>query len=226
MPSLTQQFVKEAERRILTGEWKVGEKIPPLRDLADEFHVSRSVVNAGIVELCNYGYLKTSPRRYICVSDWRRTGNFAVLSGLMENGLCNESFISDFLEGRMTIEKAFAKKAALARTDEDIAEIAAIIEKEKVCTEVDECAEMDERFHQALAFASHNVVYNVILSSFGSVSSRLVKAFYAESKERTFVVETHERLFKAVVERDAAQAEKIMEELLIHGENELKNILK
>ena len=132
MISLTKQFVKEMERRILTGELEIGSKLPSLRTLADEFHVSRSVVNAGIVELCNNGYLTTLPRRYVCVSDWRKTGNFAMLKGMMENELCDVHFFEDLLEGRMTIEKAIAKKAAIARTEQDIEEIKNIIAKEVI----------------------------------------------------------------------------------------------
>ena len=74
MPSLTEQFVKEIEHRILTGQWPIGMRIPTSRELADEFMVSRSVINAGIAELCNIGYLRTVPRKYICVSNWKETG--------------------------------------------------------------------------------------------------------------------------------------------------------
>lgn len=75
MSSLTEQFVKEIERRILTGEWEIGMKIPSSRELAEEFLVSRSVINAGIAQLCQNGYLRTLPRKYIYVSDWRKMGN-------------------------------------------------------------------------------------------------------------------------------------------------------
>ncbi|NLC26601.1 MAG: FadR family transcriptional regulator [Fastidiosipila sp.] len=43
--------VAEIERRILTGEWREGQRVPSFRALADAFNVSRSVINAGMVEL-------------------------------------------------------------------------------------------------------------------------------------------------------------------------------
>lgn len=222
MISLTKQFVKEMERRILTGELKIGEKLPSLRALADEFHVSRSVVNAGIVELCNNGYLVTIPRRYVCVSDWRKTGNFALLNGLMENDLCDPDFFEDLLDGRMTIEKAIAGKAALARTEQDLIDIKAIINKEKECQTAKERAEADKEFHHAVAVASHNLVYTVILNSFHTVEDKWIQEFYEREIDQQFVIEMHEKLYEAVKNGNPSAAEESMEILLAHGESELK----
>ena len=222
MLSLTKQFVKEMERRILTGELEIGSKIPPLRVLAEEFHVSRSVINAGIVELCDDGYLTTVPRKYIYVSDWRKTGNFALLNGLIENDLCSDDFFDDLLEGRMTIEKAIVRKAAVSRTDKDLLEIRKIIDREKHCHTASDCAKADQEFHHALAVASHNVVYTVILNSFHTLEDKLTQEFYEKEIDRIFVMEMHERLYEAIKEGDASLAEKLMESLLVHGENELK----
>lgn len=222
MISLTKQFVKEMERRILTGELEIGSKLPSLRTLADEFHVSRSVVNAGIVELCNNGYLTTLPRRYVCVSDWRKTGNFAMLKGMMENELCDVHFFEDLLEGRMTIEKAIAKKAAIARTEQDIEEIKNIIAKEKMCQTSEEQAEADKEFHHAQAVASHNAVYTVILNSFHTLEDKWIQEFYEKEIDRKFVIGMHEKLYEAIKSGNTDKAEKYMETLLTHGENELR----
>lgn len=223
MLSLTQEFVREIERRILTGQWEIGARIPPVRELAEEFHVSRSVINAGIAELCSNGYLTTVPRKYICVSDWRRTGNFALLGGMIDHDLCDVTFFDDFLEGRMVIERAIARKAAVARTEEDLRNIRAIIEAEKRCVLPKDCAEADKEFHHLLAAASHNIVFSVILNSFDSLADKLVLAFYEQEIDRNFVIEMHERIYEAIKSGNMAVAEEKIAILLRHGENELKN---
>ena len=238
MISLTKQFVKEMERRILTGELEIGSKIPPLRVLAEEFHVSRSVINAGIVELCNKGYLMTVPRKYICVSDWKKTGNFALLNGLIDNGLCDADFFEDLLAGRMTIEKAIARAAAAIRRDQDMEELRKIIDREKsfcsggsqnVKTEsttttdrAKERARADKDFHHTLAVASHNIVYTVILNSFHILEDQLIQEFYEKEIDYELVVEMHEKLYEALKAKDVDKAEKVMESLLVHGETELR----
>ena len=56
-PSLKDLFVKELENKILSGELKVGDKLPSERELASSMQVSRAVVNAGIAELEQKGFL-------------------------------------------------------------------------------------------------------------------------------------------------------------------------
>ena len=61
-PSLKDLFVKELENKILSGELKVGDKLPSERELASSMQVSRAVVNAGIAELEQKGFLIIKPR--------------------------------------------------------------------------------------------------------------------------------------------------------------------
>lgn len=110
MQNLTEKFVKEVEQRILTGQWEIGMKIPSSRALADEFFVSRSVINAGIAELCCNGYLTTVPKGSVYVADWRKMGNFALIGGLIDNDLVDLHAIDSLLEGRMAIYKVIVRK--------------------------------------------------------------------------------------------------------------------
>ncbi len=43
-PSLRELFVNQFEELILSGKLKIGEKLPPERQLAEEMQVSRAVV--------------------------------------------------------------------------------------------------------------------------------------------------------------------------------------
>ena len=69
MENLTDNFVKEIERRILTGQYETGMKLPSSRALAEEFFVSRSVISVGLAQLCRNGYLQTSTRGQVYVAD-------------------------------------------------------------------------------------------------------------------------------------------------------------
>ena len=222
MPSLTEEFVKEIERRILTGQWPIGMRIPTSRELAEEFMVSRSVINAGISELCSNGYLQTFPRKYICVSNWKETGGFALLSGLMANGLCDRQFFDDVFESRMNTGKATAIKAAGARTQEDLARIRLAIEKEKTCRSPAEMAGADQEFHRAIAAASHNIIYMVTHNNFNTVASTLALEFYQQLRDYDFVIDLHEKIYEAIKKRNPAEAERLIFILLSHGEAEMR----
>lgn len=222
--SLTSDFVNEMERRILKGEWKCSEKIPALRVLAEEFNVSRSVVNAGIVELQNKGYLVTVPRRHIEVTDWKKEGTLAVLEGLFENGLMTGGYVADMLDGRRTVELAAVRAAATHRTDDDLLEIAQIIAEEKKDCTIPQRVKLDVAFHHTLAKASHNFVYSILLKSFENVVTSLVTKFYENNFDREYVYSTHDKIYAAIKNKNADDAERFLSELLSQGEYIVKEI--
>ena len=65
-PSLRELFVDQLENMILSGKLKIGEKLPPERQLAQMMQVSRAVVNSGIAELEKKGFLIVNPKRNFC----------------------------------------------------------------------------------------------------------------------------------------------------------------
>lgn len=222
MLSLTENFVKEVERRILTGQWPIGMRIPSSRELAEEFMVSRSVINGGIAELCRDGYLTTVPRKYICVSNWKETGSFALLKGLLENGLCDVQFFDDIFESRMNTGKAMAIKAAAARTEEDLIRLRKAIDKERTCRTAAEQAQADREFHSAIAAASHNIIYMVMHNNFNALAEELTREFYENLTDFSFILTLHEKIYEAIESRNPAEAEKHIVLLLTHGEMELR----
>lgn len=65
MPNLSplvDQIVREIQKRIRSGVYAEGQKLPPEREIAEEFRVSRMVVRNAISHLSERGYLLCSPR--------------------------------------------------------------------------------------------------------------------------------------------------------------------
>lgn len=222
MPSLSEQFVQEIERRILSGLWPIGMRIPTSRELAEEFMVSRSVINAGIAELCSKGYLETVPRKYICVANWKETGGFAILKGLMENSLCDVQFFDDIFESRMNTGKATAVKAAAARTEEDLLRLRRAIDRERSCETAAEKARADREFHCAIAAASHNIIYMVMHNNFNAVADSLALEFYERLEDYSFIIDLHEKIYCAIRDHAPADAERYIILLLSHGEAQIR----
>jgi DNA-binding FadR family transcriptional regulator len=217
--SLTEEFVHQIELKILSGEWKTGTKIPTLRDLAADMGMSRSVINAGIVELINKGYLKTVPRKWTEVADWKREGTLAVLNGLMENRIRDAEVLTSLLDSRMVIETRSAYLAALNRSEKDLMKLKAITDKEKTINDINAAVENDLAFHHMVAVASGNLVYPLILKSFENSTYTLIKEFYSTEGVQEFVYGRHYNIYKAIENQDAEGARKLMSELLLHGEN-------
>ena len=84
-PSLKDLFVKELENKILSGELKVGDKLPSERELASSMQVSRAVVNAGIAELEQKGFLIIKPRIGTFVENFYKNGTLETFSSIVRS---------------------------------------------------------------------------------------------------------------------------------------------
>ena len=74
-PSVRETFVRDIENKILSGELKIGEKLPPARALCGLMGVSLTIVNAGVSELVSKGFLEVKPRHGTYVADYKKLGN-------------------------------------------------------------------------------------------------------------------------------------------------------
>jgi len=224
--SLTEKFVEEIEFKILKGDLKIGDRIPTLRELSETMKLSRSVINAGIVELINKGYLRSVPRQRIEVNNWKREGTLAVINGIMENNIFDESILRNLLESRMLIECECAALAAKNRTEEDLDNLKSIIKEEFTERSIDEMVKGDLLFHHSIAVASGNMVYTLMLKSFEHSTLRLIREFYSHSEVLNFVYGNHLRLFNAIKNKNPDESRNIMRELLEHGEKIIGAVIK
>lgn len=155
---LSDRIVEQLEHMVLEGSFAPGQKLPPERDLAEKFAVSRPSVREAIQKLEAKGLVK------------RRQGGGTYISDNMVAGLTDPLFglISrypeaqfDLLEFRHALEGICAYYAALRGTEADFRqiklrydEICAVQQKHDVGAE----AAAVGLFYLAVAEASHNVV--------------------------------------------------------------------
>ncbi len=167
-PSLRELFVEQVQHMILSGKLKIGEKLPPERQLAQKMQVSRAVVNGGITDLERMGFLIVKPRSGTYVADYRRKGTIETLLSIMKyNGgsLRNEEIRSIF-EVRIALDTLVVKLCLPAIRDEEIE-----ILYKKVC-EIKEADKMSEaiqaafEFQHEFALMSGNTLVPLIVQSF------------------------------------------------------------
>lgn len=167
-PTLKDLFITELENMILSGKLPIGYKLPPERELAADMQVSRAVVNAGIVEMANKGFLEIKPRVGAFVSDYRRHGTVDTLLSIMHynGGVLRKSEIKSLLEVRLIME-TLAIELAVPRIDKDeldrlesLAELLCATEDPVVA------ARTVFDFHHELCVISGNVLLPLIFYSF------------------------------------------------------------
>lgn len=208
----------DVEVKILSGQMQPLDRLPPLRELAKQTGYSRSVINAGIVELENMGYLKVVPTKWIEVADWAKSGTLAVLEGLMRHNLYTKEHLRSLLESRKLVEGECARLAAQNATQEIIQELYNMVALASSITEAEMRTAYDMDFHRLIGAASGNIVYPLLLKSFGRATKDLVYRFYKMDNIYDFVLARHKEIVNAIANRDCSKAQAKMLQLLAHGE--------
>ena len=227
--SLKEIFVLRFEELILSGKIKIGEKLPPERELAMQLGVSRPVVHEGLVELASRGLVSLKPRFGATVNDYRREGSIALMASLIQyqKGNLEPALLESLLQIRMMLEPPFARLAARNRTSGQILEMHGILEKETAANgrNVQALTDLDFEFHLLIALASGNRVYPLLLNSFRSVYTNLSGQFFRNTKVTDAVHGYHEKMVNAVESGNETRAASVMKAILNHGEKHLREMI-
>ena len=182
-------------RKITTGEWPVGSRIPIEPELAEQTGVGRSTVREAVRSLASMGMLETLPGR----------GTF-VRSATPTSSLLNE-FLNDFtleeiLSYRCALEIEAAQQAAIHRTDEDLAALELAAAEEVGCTRCPVLGFSGGEDNNAFDSKFHRLVFD-------SAKNRLLASLYAGINDKLRMPEHRGRLANvstgAEMERDHAR---------------------
>jgi len=225
-PSLKDVFIERFEELILSGQLKIGEKLPPERELALRLGVSRPVVHKGLVDLEAKGLVTLMPRVGAVVNDYRREGSLALLTSLVtyQKGRLEPDLQTSLLDVRRLFEVETARLAALNREDAHVSVLQQIVEKEMRARSQDvaRIAAFDFRFHHLLSIASGNRIYPLLINSFKQVYLNLAMQFFEDPAVVQTVHAFHRKMLQAIENRDDAAAVSVMQRLLTHGADHLQ----
>lgn len=169
-PSLKELFISNIEAKILSGELPVGQQLPPERQLAQSMGVSRAVVNSGIVELENRGFLDVRPRVGTFVADYRRAGTMETLKSIMtyNRGRLRNEEICSILEVRDALDKLAVADIIPHVTELDNMLLLEKVEAIRQARDNRQAAEATFAFQHELAMLSGNTLLPLIFRSFYS----------------------------------------------------------
>lgn len=204
-PTLKELFVTEIESMILSGELSIGEKLPPERDLAQQMQISRSVVNDGIVELANRGFLNIIPRQGTYVADYKKHSTIDILIAIMKNGSITEDYIYSVLDMRQICMDYALERGVPAMTEENLLELKRAHKAFREKTLPREWAELMYEFDHLLTVFSGNILLPILFSSFKIPNIMLLERYFKlhglepMDKRNTLLIE-------AIEQKDVAKA--------------------
>ena len=167
-PNLKDMFVRRIQGMILSGELLVGSRLPPERTLAEQMRISRTVVNSGLAELAEQGFLEVRPRQGTYVSDYRRRGNLDTLTAITQykGGSLDRDDIRSVLEVRRMLEHLAADRAIRYASDEALERLGVPLARMAAAANANEAAQAAFTFRHELALAGGNTIIPLIFCSF------------------------------------------------------------
>lgn len=206
-PSLKDLFVKELENKILSGELKVGDKLPSERELASSMQVSRAVVNAGIAELEQKGFLIIKPRVGTFVENFYKNGTLETFSSIVRynGGTLAKDETRSILEMRIILVNMACDLAIDNAADDELLSLKTISESINETCSNEEIVEKTFALYHQLAFISGNVLLPLVFTSFKDLVCKLWLRFILNNDKQT-LIQSNNRFVSFIIARDKESA--------------------
>lgn len=197
------------ETQIVSGQLKAGELLPTETELADILGVHRSTVREGIRSLENAGLVQRGAGKRLRVSVPEMSAISSVVTRAL--GLKQVSFI-ELWEMQMLLEPFAAKLAAQRITQDLERELITNVANLKENLQDDSYViKNDTEFHQIIATAAQNAVLSLSAAPIGTLLfSATVNLYSSVPQARHRLLESHEEILSAILDKDAPRAEKWM----------------
>lgn len=198
------------------GRYQIGDRLPPEREIAEQMGVSRPSIREAISALGLVGILdsRVGDGTYVAKALLDVDEGDRAVHLLQESESLPEAF-----EARRVLEEGIAGLAAEKATEDDLHEIdEALASMERAAGDEDfkDFNLGNQRFHRALAQATHNSLLIRTLAPLLEVMrqtlpERLRETVYeSDAKRYARTFDVHRRLVEAVRTRDSAKATRIM----------------
>ena len=219
-----EEIVRQVKQMIAEGRLKSGDQLPPERDLAEKFLVSRTSVREALRVLESLGLIEIRPGEGTFV---REVSVEALIEPLARVMASQRAALGELFEARRLLEPALAALAAARATPEEIQEMERILEEQaKEVAAGKTGLAQDAAFHTAIGAAAHNRATTRIANA--------IMDLLTQSREESLNTpgrpmrshQDHRRILGAVAARDERAARQAMldhleavEQLVLGKEN-------
>ena len=196
------ELVKQLQDQIISGKYKVGDKLPSETELMQHFEVGRSSVREAIRILSNSGLIRVR----------QGLGTFVQ----MENGTqlpwyqrLQSATSADLNEVRQLLELKIAEKAALNRTQKDIDKLTKLLKKRLEAAQnnlPEACIEADIEFHLAIADAAKNTILSDLYKNIAAQIKKSFKEAYTDTSIFISKHALHASLLQCIIDKNPKKA--------------------
>jgi GntR family transcriptional repressor for pyruvate dehydrogenase complex len=206
------QIAEQIRSSILGGEFSPGDRLPPERELAEMFGVSRPTLREAINVLAAAGLVESYQGGGTIVKSLVETADGPPLSSLIRQ---DAERALDVIEVRKEIEASTGYYAARRALPEDIRTLERIVEGLRSNLDGYKPSEnLDASFHLAIARSTHNFVWlhlmETLFDAMREFQKNVWRAVYLTPEDHHTLFEHHTRIFTAIRDHDSDGARQAM----------------
>jgi len=222
--STPELLVRALLRNIKDGELKPGDKLPPERNLAESFGVSRSSVREAVSAMVLVGYLEVTQGKGIFLKE-NIPSPHMFTSSLRD--VLNAYWIMDIIETRQTLECSVVKLAAARADASDISKLEETIRRmEENIKNLEGFYQADFDFHTIICEASNNELLSEMVKMVITKTHDQYLKFMPDTLcDPDQAILTARRITDCIEKRDTEQASRMMSDHLNIVPSELVRLI-
>jgi len=205
---VSSQIAEQIRSSILAGEFAPGDKLPPERELAEMFGVSRPSVREALNLLASSGLVESYQGGGTVVKSLMEISAGNPLSELIKG---EQARALDVIEVRKCMEAWTSYYAAQRALPEDLRKLEQIVgEMERNLAGMIPSQDLDANFHVIIAQATHNIVWLHLMQSIFDAMKEFQRgvwrAVYITEEDHRVLFQHHRAVFEAIRDRDPERA--------------------
>lgn len=210
IPARKIDIVQGIRWQILSGEWGPGSQLPSERELAGTYQVSRPVIREALSGLVELGFIEIHPGRGSFVREVKVDD---LSNSLTRAATLSRTTARDLVVARVGLECS-AVEAAAAREDTDVDQLWSTLNAHAAAEGVQSLALTDLAFHEAVVGSSGNPVLVLMFGAIRNQVFALMLRSHSDPSVHRIGEPYHEKIVRAIADRDTALASELMREHL------------
>jgi GntR family transcriptional repressor for pyruvate dehydrogenase complex len=224
---LADRVASELRRLVVQGVFPPGSRLPSEMVLAERLGVTRLTLREALVQLESAGLTRTRHGAGTFVVDPAQNATLQTLAETLTAGRdMTPSEIAALLQFRSVVIGGFVEEISRAAPDRIAALQAIVVEERAALSQTAQLATLDFRFNEALALASGNLFYTLLLRSLRQAHEHLGAIVFSQCGDGSVVVDTHAAIVRALERGDFAALKRRIRTYLDGGERIVAQWLK
>jgi len=216
-------LIQHIRKRITDGTWPAGYRLPPERDLVEQFGIARNTIRKVMDQLEQEGIITRHVGRGTFVSDTPSSTNIEKADSLIQR--IHGASPVEVMELRIMLEPQFVELAATRASSRDLQQIIHCLEESEKANTILDFEHWDGMLHQAILGAAHN---NLLTDLYEVINGVRRQPEWESLKQRSLTPERlaryrdqHRKLVDALRQRDSKAASEAIYQHLIEVRNSM-----